>query len=295
MKFLKYIKECWAWFTTYESSPNFEVKIILDSVSKSGSRLTTFQLKYPRFIHSELMTHRDLSRNASSSRAIPVAKMIAQVWHNPAMPVHWGANQPGMKAREQLLGRRLAISKFLWKAAARNACIVAYLLSKTKLHKQVANRILEPWQHIHVIVSATNLDNFFQLRCHKDAQPEFQHLATLMHDVYLFSTPAEREWHLPYVTEDEHETSSIETLIKFSVARCARVSYLTHDKKVPNHAKDIELHDDLVSSVPIHASPAEHQAWPTHDLGRYANFVGWVQYRKDVESRVRSGLIANQK
>lgn len=277
---------------------NFEVKIVADSIHK-GDRLTTFQLKYPRFIHGEVMTHRDFSRNASSSRAIPVQKMISQVWNDPAMPVHWGANQPGMKARQELEGWRRSLSVGLWKLAARAACIVAWGMTKTKLHKQVANRILEPWQHMHTILSATEFDNFFALRCHPDAQPEFQVLARLMKDAYDNSTPqelAEGEWHLPYVQWDEYNTLSEEDRVKVSVARCARVSYLTHDKKVPVLSKDIELHDNLVNSIPIHASPAEHQAWPPGIPGaRFANFVGWIQYRRDIENRVKSGDIANQK
>lgn len=220
-------------------------------------------------------------------------KMIAQVWHNPAMPVFWGANQPGMKARTQLDGMKLKISKQLWKIASKAACVIAWGMTKTKLHKQVANRILEPWQHMHTIVTATNFEGFFELRCHPDAQPEFQHLATMMKSAMDASTPTVRDgWHLPYVTKEELKEFDIETCIKFSVARCARVSYLTHDKKKPNRKKDIELHDDLVSSVPIHASPAEHQAWPSgRQYEFFANFCEWVQYRKDVEMMVKTGTL----
>ena len=86
----------------YVDAGQMEVKVIADSISESGKRITTFQLKYPRFIHSEVMTHRVFSRNASSSRAIPVKKMIEQVRNNPAMPIHWGANQSGMQAKNEL-------------------------------------------------------------------------------------------------------------------------------------------------------------------------------------------------
>jgi len=294
---IKYIKDTWNWFANYEKSPNFEVKIIADSISGAGTRLTTFQLKYPRFIHGELMTHRDFSRNASSSRAIPVQKMIAQVWHNPAMPVHWGANQPGMKARQELEGRKARAAKSLWRTAAKVACVVAWGMTKVGLHKQVANRILEPWQHMHTIVSATEFENFFTLRCHPDAQPEFQELARMMRMSYLVSVPRPTSgWHLPYVTDAELEELQLEKLIAISVARCARVSYLTHDKKAPDVEKDIALHDALVSSVPIHASPAEHQAWPSGDPDtKFANFREWIQYRADIELRVLSGEINAKK
>lgn len=277
---------------------NFEVKIIEDSISavllgKLGTRITTFQLKYPRFIHGELMTHRVFSRNASSSRAIPVEKMISQVWNDPAMPVHWGTNQPGMQAKAELRGLKLMAAKYLWKMAAKCACVIAWGMTKANLHKQVANRVLEPWQHMHTIVTATEWDNFFSLRCHPDAQPEFQHLATLMRTQYQINNPVPTaQWHLPYVTQQERATHHLSDQIKVSVARCARVSYLTHDKKAPIFEKDVELHDRLVGSTPIHASPAEHQAWPSGESTTFfANFREWVQYRKDVELLAEAGKL----
>lgn len=155
----------------------FEAKIILDSINESGDRLTTFQLRYPRFIHSELMTHRVFSRNAMSSRAVPVAKMIAQVRENPAKPIHWGMNKPGMQATEEV---PVASAEHLWQKAANLAADVAEQMVKLNLHKQVANRILEPFQWMNTIVTATEWDNFFELRAHPDAQPEFQKLAVMM-------------------------------------------------------------------------------------------------------------------
>jgi thymidylate synthase ThyX len=82
-------------------------KIIADSISESeyGDRITTFELEYPRFIHGELMTHRLFSRNAASSRAIPINKMMDQVLTAPAMPVEWGLNKSGMQAEEMLKGQ----------------------------------------------------------------------------------------------------------------------------------------------------------------------------------------------
>ena len=150
----------------------FEVKIIKDSVSREGKNLTTMQLKYPRFIHAEFMTHREFSRNASSSRAIPVAKMIEMVRTDPAMPIHWGANQPGMQADNQLTGEGLAGTVSAWGWAANYAADQAEYMSKLGAHKQVANRILEPFQWISVVMSSTQWANFYGLRCHPEAQPE---------------------------------------------------------------------------------------------------------------------------
>ena len=166
-----------------------EVKVIADSINSGGERITTMQLKYPRFIHSEFLTHRSFSRNASSSRAIPVSKMLRAVWHEPATPVYWGSNKPGMQAGAELPPFRRLASKVLWKGSGRVMCGVVWILSKLGLHKQVANRLLEPWQHIHVVVTSTEWQNFFDLRCHPDAQPEFQELAKQMRLMRNISSP----------------------------------------------------------------------------------------------------------
>lgn len=277
-----------------------EVKIIADSRSPEGVRLTTFQLKYWRAIHAEVMTHRVFSRNAASSRAIPVMKVISQVWHDPAGPVHWGANQPGMQARGELTDIRLKLAKGLWRLAAKAACVIAWGFTKVGLHKQVANRVLEPFQYMQVILSATDIDkgNFFDLRAHKDAQPEIQELACEMEDKYIQSSPRFvnfGEAHLPYVTANEIQYHGIDMCKKFSTARNARVSYLTHDGQTPDVKKDLGLYDRLVGSVPIHASPAEHVAQPDAKLQNgdwanphlHGNFTGWIQHRKEVELHIK--------
>jgi hypothetical protein len=263
-----------------------KVKVVKDSIHK-GNRLTTLQLRYHRYIHGEFMTHRVFSRNASSSRAIPVKTMLKQVWNDPAIPVHWGANQPGMQARKHLEDFKLWAAQAAWIFAARLMCIIAWIMIQIGLHKQIANRILEPWQFIHVIVTATDWDNFFLLRDHPDAQPEIRVLAAEIRYWMGHSTPQELqvgEYHLPYISDEDFQLNSLADCIKMSVARCARVSYLTHDGKKPSKEKDIKLHDDLVVAEPIHASPSEHQATPAREDGYYKNFNGWVQYRSFVEA-----------
>jgi thymidylate synthase ThyX len=262
-----------------------KVQIIKDSVSPSGIRLTTFQLRYQRFIHSELMTHRMFSRNASSSRAIPIQKMIDQVRNDPAMPHEWGKNITGMQAKEQLVGEPLSESIGEWARAAMNAADSAEFMMNEGLHKQVANRILEPFQWIHVVLSATEFDNFFALRNHADAQPEIRDLAAEMQRQYNKNKPTllqVGEWHLPYIREDERHYD-IELALKCSTARCCRVSYLKHDGFESTNEEDIQLHDRLIGSKPIHASPTEHQAICTNDIGFNGNFKQWKQYRKQVE------------
>ncbi len=266
-------------------------KVVLDSVSLSGKRIVTMQLRYPRFVHAELMTHRVFSRNASSSRAIPVAKMIKQVREEPAMPIHWGKNQSGMQAREELTGadKEHVVANWIW--AANRAADFAEEMMKSGAHKQVANRILEPFQYISVIVTSTEWDNWDELRDHADAEPNIQDLARKMKAARDASTPTVLDhgaWHLPYVTDDDRRSGvPFETLIKCSVARCARVSYLTHDGDMPSIEKDVALYEQLVGSRPLHASPTEHQARPWMHWNDpeflQGNFKGWSQYRKFIE------------
>ena len=276
-------------------SEMFDVKIIADSVSPVGVRITTMQLRYPRFIHSELMTHRVFSRNASSSRAIPVEKMLEQVINEPAMPIHWGKNQPGMQAKAELEDGDLLRAQELWKGAALNAAAVAELMADLGLHKQVANRILEPFQFMHTVVTSTEWDNFFELRCHPDAQPEFQALATMMRDARQASRPLSLPngaWHLPYVKTwhditgvyyGESGELSLRDALKVSASCCAQVSYRQLDDSLD---KALAIYRRLVESKPIHASPVEHQAralalGESHAL--CGNFTGWVQHRKLIE------------
>ena len=266
-----------------------EVNIVEDTISTAGKRITTFQLRYWRAIHGELMTHRVFSRNASSSRAVPVSKTLAQVWSDPAGPIHWGKNQAGMQAYEQLAGWKLTAAKALWKLAGRTACAFAYSAFKLGGAKQWVNRLLEPWQYISVIVTATEFSNFFELRCHPDAQPEFQELAVEMKKAMDRSTPRRvalnqgrwANWHLPYVSLKERENYDVYDCVKFSAARCARVSYLTHDGRTPRPEEDIKLFDRLVGSKPLHASPIEHQAFVASSTStKSGNFAGWIQFRQ---------------
>lgn len=263
-----------------------EAKIIADSISEEGNRLTTLQLVYPRFIHSEFMTHRMFSRNASSSRAIPVNKMIEAVRTNPAMPIHWGANQPGMQARAELTPVKRTVVKALWHCAAYAATGIAYAMSALGAHKQVVNRILEPFQHIHVVVTATEWGNFFALRCHQDAQPEIQSLAASIVHAMEHSEPkklAPGEWHLPYVTDSERLNHTTVDCIKMSGARCARVTHVNHDGTTASLVPDTKLYNQLTTAMPPHMSPVEHQAMAIPSSKFFANFRGWKQHRWDLE------------
>lgn len=290
-------------------------KIICDSISLDGVRLTTMLLRYPRFVHAEFMTHRVFSRNASSSRAIPVEKMIQAIIDDPAMPIHWGATQKGMQARNELSidGQREAMRR--WMEGMEFAIHTAKRLNELGLHKQIVNRVIEPWAHITVVVTATEWNNFLHLRDHEDAQPEIAELARQCRVVLELSNPVTLnygQWHLPFVdvyreygvvesllqvgriTRDMPKPEEVyNVLLKLSTARCARTSYLTHDNVTPVMDDDIKLYERLVGSSPLHASPTEHQATPDvlraghwkvepfwENPHRHGNLLGWQQHRK---------------
>jgi thymidylate synthase ThyX len=278
-----------------------KAQIVADSLAPSGVRLTTFVLTYPRFIHAEFMTHRVFSRNASSSRAIPVKKQIQEVIDNPVIPLAFTKNQKGMQGGEALDGEAHEKAVAAWLEGRDRAVEVANKLADLEVHKQYANRVLEPWAHITVVVTGTDWDNFFALRCHSAAQPEIHALADQMYGQYVLNKPtnlAEGQWHLPFMSKEDRpdafayldygDDGSNATLkdvdvlmVKRSVARCARVSYKNHDGTNTSVEQDLSLYDRLLGSKPIHASPAEHQAMAVGDPSvRSGNLRGWVQYRK---------------
>lgn len=285
-------------------------QIVADSISPTGKRITTMQLRYPRFIHAEAKTHRviriddaeyeflqeigfmddeNLSRNASSSRAIPVQKMIQDVIDDPAMPVAWGSNKPGMQAGEELA--HWPIVKEVWLEARDAAVEFANEMMNLNAHKQIVNRLLEPFGHISVVVTATEWDNFFDLRCHEAADPTMRALAEAMRDAIAASTPILSlydGWHLPYTSDEDlnwcfYSGECYNLLPMISAARCARVSYLNHDGTNPDINKDLALAKRLLESK--HMSPFEHQARVTGDEGTalWGNLVGWDQFRKMIE------------
>jgi thymidylate synthase ThyX len=264
----------------------FSARILLDSVSPAGIRLTTMEVRYPRFIHSEQMTHRVFSRNAASSRAIPIKKMIDAVRQDPAMPIWWGRNQTGMQANAEIDDAARSVAETEWRRALDDALAHAERLSSSdiNLHKQLVNRILEPFAWITVIITATEWSNFFTLRTHEDAQPELKHIADMMLHAYRASTPRQLgigDWHTPLILADEEAALSLEDRLKISVARAARVSYLTHDGS-RDYAKDLELYERLLGGGSSgHWSPFEHVATPLADRSSWSgNFRGWEQYRK---------------
>lgn len=272
-------------------------EIIADSISEAGIRLTTFELTYPRVIHAELMTHRQFSRNASSSRAIPWSRMREWVLNDPYIPIHWGKNQKGMQATEELSEEDKALAVRDWLDARDDAVSWADKLVERGIHKQIVNRLVEPFGHINVVCSATGFENWYALRMHKAAMPEIQALAVAMARAQRASQPVLRpcshgllmsSWHLPYITYTERQELNPAVLPKVSAARCARVSYKTHDGKTPTLDEDIALFERLVLNCPAHASPTEHQAYSVNNSAQHrsGNFIGWHQFRKSIPGEV---------
>lgn len=290
------------------------VKIVADSISPSGIRIITFELEYPRIIHSELMTHRLLSRNAMSSRAIPIKKMIEQVQQNPAMPVKFGKNQPGMQdagEHSAQLGDGYSAEEW-WKLAGLSASRFAAEFADAGYHKQIANRLLEPYQRMKTVVTATDWNNFFWLRVDPDADPTIYELAKAMKEASDNSIPDPLEpgqWHTPYVDHvygfediDDKECAvfegycvldeenkpvmlTLEEALAISASCCAQVSY-----RVLNTSKEkaLDIYEKLVSGNKVHASPFEHQATPMTEYREIENSdyltIGHINFPRDPSS-----------
>ncbi len=268
------------------NNANQMVAVVADSINEFGNRITTLQLRYWRGIHSEFLTHRVLSRNASSTRAIPTAKLADSEFFEP---IRYGKNKAGMQAAEENLeGEALERAKAIWRHMADVCAAGSKELAELGLHKQWAGRPTEWFTHINVVVTATEWDNFFALRDHPDAQPEIRELARAMKAAMAASTPRVLgfgEWHLPYLDDAERLGLPLTDQIACSVARCARVSYLLHSGDAPDIQKDKELFNRLTLAQPPHMSPTEHQATPTCDEDSIANLKGWKQYRREIEMR----------
>jgi len=243
-------------------------------------RVDTLLLRYPRCIHAEFMTHRVFSRNASSSRAIPVERLIKDVLDDPFVPLFWGKNQKGMQAGEETNepvdtrqwdgGFRMCSREDAWKEALETTIENAQAFAKAGYHKQIVNRLLEPFGHITVVVTSTQWSNFFALRDHPDAEPHIQILAREMRKA-IDGAPVQElkpgDWHLPFIRDaDVLEVLNMQNsgevkhqlLKKLSVARCASTSYKTVDDFDMTFDRAVAVYDKMLS-FPIHASPFEHQ------------------------------------
>lgn len=264
-----------------EGKGNIWAEVVKDSINNFGDRVTTFRLHYHRYIHAEFMTHKMISKNASSSRAIPVGKMLQSIQEMPAKPIHWGLNEPGMQANREADGSLAVDGHNLWQMAANWATSVSsdMWMDGKGFHKQIVNRIAEPFSFINVVATGTDWENFFWLRYHADAAPEIAELARCMYEAREASEPLQlwsTEWHLPYVDQfrdsegmlqycdyDSESVYSLDEAQKISSSCCAQASYRSLDQSLD---KALGMFTRLVGGKPLHASPFEHPCTPFSDL-----------------------------
>ncbi len=289
---------------------SYEARIEKDSITQYGERLTTFVVTLPRLVLAELNTHKMISKSSASSRAIPSATQIKRLREDAFDPVYWGKNQKGMQADQELTPDERSDAIDVWHHMRETAIAGTERLMAIGVHKQIASRPLEAWMWHTVIVTGTEWSNFFHLRDNKMAQPEIQKAAGLMSELYRASRPLLLEpanWHTPFIQpEDGDLRLVVPDLVKVSVGRAARVSYLTHDGK-RDHQADITLAESLLKNG--HMAPWEHVARPMDAAERHlfgktrwfpksgrsmmspewqggetqyflGNFNGWVQARK---------------
>lgn len=290
------------------------VKILAYSLSPEGIPIITFELEYPRFILAELNTHCMLARNTASSRAIPIETVIDLIQQDPVMPVYWGKKNKGMSAIEEI--EDIEAAKKVWLDLRDAAIKAAQEFDKLQLHKQIANRILEPWVRAKTVLTGTEMANFFWLRYHKAAQPEFRVLAQEMYNAVKEASPTALnygEWHLPYIDtyrgvdgnlkySVNGEEIPLDLARKISASCCAQVSYRKLDDSIEKASK---VYSTLIENSPVHASPVEHQATPinphsdnlagiTHMDSNHmlwsAKFRGWIQFRKLIENESVPGF-----
>jgi hypothetical protein len=296
---------------------NISARLIKDSINLNN-RLCTFELVYPRFIHGEVMTHRALSKNSSSSRAVPIKTAIQNIIDNPAYPVHWGKNQAGMIAREEVDPSTMESAKMLWGKAIRQSIDIVKEFESLGVHKQIGSRWSETGSMIKVVITGTDWDNLIWLRDDEEAQPEFRELASVMVRCLSESIPERLnigEWHLPYIEtkrlngfleyfDNTDQKLTLDNARKISASCCAQVSYrrLNESKE-----KALEIYSKLFSGRKPHMSPTEHQGTPiqlyqatlpptmwsegithiTRDVQLCSgNLTGWIQFRQTLPNNV---------
>lgn len=284
--------QCWHWEVNM-----WQANIIAHSISPQGKEVITYELIYPRIIHAEIMTHKMLSKNAASSRAIPVSKVIDMVRNNPAMPIRFGANQAGMQDKGEEYSALIQgyTPQEWWDLAAKSAARFSEEFNDVGYHKQVANRITEPFQWMKTVMTGTEWENFFWLRKHEAADPTLHHSADLMFDAYEASEPVlleSGEWHLPYyqdgfwkvdIFESLHYPgitdsygNTLEQATNISMSCCAQVSYRTLDdtlEKAERVVDRLNLGKDMTE--PVHASPSEHQCTPMKEAIGPSKLSSW--------------------
>ena len=304
-----------------------DAKIVLDSVTPAGARLTTFQITLPRIVLAEFNTHKMVSKNSASSRAIPVKKRVAQVRAEPFVPSAFARNTRGMQpAAAPLEGDDHDRALWIWLSAIESMIDHASHLADVEVHKQIANRLIEFCSYWTIVATATEWSNMFALRDHPHAQDEIRDPMHLAKELYEKSEPVfvpSGEWHLPYVTgysigspaDGRPFDASAQPgpgwtqaeLVQMSAGRCAAVSYLNQENQLDPHGDVARCAERLVPNG--HMSPLEH---PAQSLTRtqwqamaramanewierrvpVGNLWGWRQFRKTIEGEHDFSIVA---
>lgn len=316
---------------SHPGQPNMFVQEVLSSRSTQSWRtVNTLHLRYPRIIHGEMMTARVFNRNARSSRAVPIETLLKEIRNDPFIPWHWTGHKKGMQGVpghdalvymptpaadcDDTWTEMSNVEGWLW--ARDRAVEAAEAFGKAGYHKQVANRLVEPFMWMDLLVTSTHWANFLHLRDHEAAEPHIRDLAVLVGKVLDQAQPTDLdvgEWHLPYITAEDHaeaakrfvlQKDATDFLKKVSAARCARISYKPFDGN-GSYERELERYDGLVNADAVHASPLEHQCSPDRMLLRetslyddedrvirevsamgfefpelHASLTGWIQARK---------------
>lgn len=286
---------------SHPGQPEMQVEVILASKGPNQKPIYTFRMRYPRIIHGEIMTHRVFSRNARSSRAVPVKTMLLEVINKPFVPWHWLKNQPGMQGTIQLTLEERSEAERVW-LKARDAQVAAveelFDPDGLNIHKQNPNRLLEAFSWMDCLITTTDIDNFIWLRDHEAAEPHLHDLAKLVVQAVKtakIESLAPGKWHQPYITGQDVNFAIAsggrfvdDWLNKVSAARCARISYKPFDGD-GSYEAELRRYNLLVTSDRVHASPTEHQATPDIRLSDpdeweeptlHGNLDGYIQARK---------------
>ena len=252
-------------------------EVLADSIAPGCPRLTSLKVRFPHIILPQVLTHRVFSRNTSSSRAIPVHRLIADVRRDPFIPRKWRyAADRGMQPGEMMSQGDAMSARMRWVAAMEFSVVTAGEMVNRHVSKEHVNRILEPYAHVSMIITATEWTNFLKLRLDSHSQIEIRDLAEAIRDAMAGSKPRELgigEWHMPYGDSDDPMQSA---------ACCARISYDSHDGGRATPEANDRLAKMLMDEG--HWSPFEHIACVGMGSSWRGNLAGnWAQYRKLLE------------
>lgn len=192
---------------------DISAKIISASIGKeSGVKIITMEVEQVRCALAEFNTHRVITKNGASSRAVPVKKMIEALRRNHHRPLQWLRNQPGMVATTVMSDEDAAECDHIWSEAMEDAIRHALRLDGLNVSKQYVNRLLEPFMMTRTLATSTKWANFYKLRDEKGALPEFRDLAQKMKEAADKAEFVERSWkepvggwHLPFIDPDDFD------------------------------------------------------------------------------------------